>query len=122
MASFKNPGIPEVNLAYVETSSQPQFSSVHYLRFSSLLKFSCNSPKMSYKASVTPPDQKKIKSECKHPFEEDLFSWTFDLLDNNFWNLKVIVRGQKRPKFDQKSSKVGQKSPKDQKSLSVDAP
>ena len=51
----------------------------------------------------------------------NLFSWTFDLLDNNFWNLKVIVRGQKRPKYDQKSSKVGQKSPKDQKSLSVDA-
>ena len=42
----------------------------------------------------------------------NLSSWTFDLLDNNFWNLKVIVRGQKRPKCDQKSSKVGQKSPK----------
>ena len=51
----------------------------------------------------------------------NLFSWTFDLLDNNFWNLKVIVHGQKRPKSDQKSSKVRQKSPKDQKSLSVDA-
>ena len=63
-------------------------------------------------ASVTPLDQKKIKSDCKHPFEEDLFSWTFDLLDNNFWKLKDIVRGQKRPKYDQKSPKVQQKRSK----------
>ena len=61
-------------------------------------------------------DGKKMKTN------ENIFSWTFDLLDNNFRKLKVIVRGQKRPNFDQKSSNVGQKSPKDQKSLSVDAP
>ena len=73
-------------------------------------------------SSVTPLDQKKFKSECKHPYEEDLFSWTFDLLDNNFWKLKVIVHGQKRPKYDQKSPKVRQKRSKVQKSLNVDAP
>ena len=73
-------------------------------------------------ASVIPLDQKKIKSKCKHPFEEDLFSWTFDLLDNNFWKLKDIVRGQKRPKYDQKSPKVRQKRSKVQKSPSGNGP
>ena len=73
-------------------------------------------------ASVTPLDQKKIKSECKHPFEEDIFSWTFDLLDNNFCKLKDIVRGQKRPKYDQKSPKVRQKRSKVQKSPSGNGP
>ena len=67
---------------------------------------------MSYMGSVTPLDRKKIKAECKHSFEEDLFSWTFDLLDNNFWKLKVIVHGQKRPKYDQKSPEVRQKRSK----------
>ena len=73
-------------------------------------------------ASVAPLDQKKIKSECKSLFEEDLFSWTFDLLDNNFWKLKVIVHGQKRPKYDPKSPKVQQKRSKVQKSLSGNGP
>jgi len=52
----------------------------------------------------------------------NLFRRTFDLLDNNFWKLKVIVHGQKRPNYDQKSPKVRQKRSKVQKSLSVDAP
>ena len=43
-ASCKNPGIPEVNPAYVVISSQPQVTSVHNLRFSSSLEVSCNSP------------------------------------------------------------------------------
>ena len=74
---------------------------------------------MSYMGSVTPLDRKKIKAECKHSFEEDLFSWTFDLLDNNFWKSKVIVRGQKRPKYDQKKVQKSDKTVKKTKSRSV---
>ena len=47
MASCKTPSIPEVNPAYVVISSQPQVTSVHNLRFSSLLEVSCNSPLLS---------------------------------------------------------------------------